>query len=258
MPHIKPLRSGEPGRAFFAAYHAPEGSRRETALLICNPFGADALVAHRMLRVLAEQVARDGRPTLRFDYRNTGDSDGHCEDADAGNWQRDIVAADELLRFHSGCVEVAWLGLGLGANLALAAATMAPRAPTRIFMWDPVTSRDEFLEATDQSVKLEPALTQPGLFRLEAGTREVGSFPIAARLREQLADLALDRIQRPPGAALAWLTSQEDAIPTSLKSPADTVVMVPAWAARLRDYPSALMVPRNVLDALRPQLSSLP
>lgn len=258
MPPIKPLRSGVPGRAVFAAYHAPEGNRRGTALLICNPFGSDALVAHRMLRVLAEQVARDGRSTMRFDYTNTGDSDGACEDADAVNWQQDIAAADELLRLESGCLDVAWLGLGLGANLALAAAGMARRAPSRIFMWDPVASHDGSVAATDRPVKAHSAIERRRLFRLEADTREVGSYPITARLRAQLADLALDRIRRLPGVVVTWFTSREGAVFESLKSPGDVTVPVPAWAARLRDFPSALMVPRDVLDIIRPQVSALP
>src|ERR1700755_3241688 len=46
----------------------------DVALLICNPFGYEALCAHRALRVLAERAALAGAHVLRFDYRGTGDS----------------------------------------------------------------------------------------------------------------------------------------------------------------------------------------
>ena len=58
-----PFYFGPPDRQLFATYHAPE---RETearaALLMCCPFGHEAIRAHRLYRVLADRIVRHYAP----------------------------------------------------------------------------------------------------------------------------------------------------------------------------------------------------
>jgi hypothetical protein len=43
-------------------------------VVICKPFGYEALCAHRSVRAFAESAAALGVPELRLDYLGTGDS----------------------------------------------------------------------------------------------------------------------------------------------------------------------------------------
>lgn len=138
MPADRP-----PHRDGAAGQDAPD-----TAVLICNPFGQEAIRAQRSLRVLAERLGRKGIPSLRFDYFATGDSPGEDGAGHLTRWRQDIHLADVYLRRISGCRQTIWIGLRLGATLALQAALQhddLPR-PQRILLWDPVLDGDAYLE----------------------------------------------------------------------------------------------------------------
>jgi alpha/beta superfamily hydrolase len=95
-------------------------------VVLCNPFGYDALCTHRGWRALAQRLAEAGMPVLRFDYPGTGDSAGYEEDpgrVDA--WLDSIGAALRFLRQASGVTRVSLCGLRFGATLAALAAQRA-------------------------------------------------------------------------------------------------------------------------------------
>ncbi|MCG5075699.1 alpha/beta hydrolase [Paraburkholderia tagetis] len=95
----------------------PAGGRM--GVVLCNPFGYDALCTHRGWRKLAERLAAAGMPVLRFDYPGTGDADGMEDDpgrVDA--WLASVGAAVRHLRAWTGVTRVALVGLRLGAMLA--------------------------------------------------------------------------------------------------------------------------------------------
>src|ERR1700691_3117333 len=108
----------------FARMHQP--SRDSVAALgvvICTPFGYEAICSHRGIRGFAESLAAAGLPTLRFDYVGTGDSaeiDPKADQIQA--WAQDVAAAAGELRRRTGVRGVCLLGVRLGALLALLAA----------------------------------------------------------------------------------------------------------------------------------------
>ncbi|WP_144113640.1 serine aminopeptidase domain-containing protein [Paraburkholderia sp. BCC1886] len=97
-----------------------------TGVVLCSPFGYDALCTARGMRRLAERLAARGTSVLRFDYAGTGDSAGELGDADEpGRWRAwidGIKQAVALLREQTGVERVTLCGLRLGGMLAALAA----------------------------------------------------------------------------------------------------------------------------------------
>lgn len=113
---------GPPERPLLGLLHEPASRGDRTGVVLCNPFGYEAICAHRTYRHLAERLARAGHTALRFDYDGTGDSFG--DDTDPGRvraWIDSIHAAiGELQR--AGVEQVVLFGVRLGGLLALHAA----------------------------------------------------------------------------------------------------------------------------------------
>lgn len=95
------------------------------AVLICSPLGHDALLAHCSLRVLADDLAAAGYPTLRFDYPGTGDSCDEGIERAGGHWnawRQSVDQAAAWLRGASGAERLVVCGLRAGALFATLAA----------------------------------------------------------------------------------------------------------------------------------------
>ncbi|MFM0208487.1 alpha/beta fold hydrolase [Paraburkholderia sediminicola] len=104
----------------FGWLHPAEGS---SGVVLCYPFGYDALCTYRGMRRLAERLAARGMPVLRFDYPGTGDAAG--EASEPGRWRAwidSIKQAVALLRETTGVERVTLCGLRLGGTLAALAA----------------------------------------------------------------------------------------------------------------------------------------
>jgi exosortase A-associated hydrolase 2 len=137
---------GKPPRALFGAFHPPQTSTaRGTAVLLCNPFGEEAVRAHRIYRVLALRLARSGHAVLRFDHPGTGDSSGDAEETSLEHWLEGIALATAELRARSRAPRIAALGLRLGATLAVLAAKKHPLDLHHLLLWDPVVEGPAYL-----------------------------------------------------------------------------------------------------------------
>jgi alpha-beta hydrolase superfamily lysophospholipase len=116
----EPLYFPSDAPRLFGWLHLPPAElAADMGLVICKPFGSEAMPGHRSLRAFAEMAAATGVPALRFDYLGTGDSANIDPDADQIEaWCRDVVVAVDELRRRTGVTRVCLLGFRLGALLA--------------------------------------------------------------------------------------------------------------------------------------------
>ena len=113
-------------------------------VVLCQPFGREAMWVHKGWRVFAEALADSGAPTLRFDYAGTGDSAGESEDGEQmERWLRSIRSAIAYLKESTGVTQVALCGLRLGATLA--AMVAAEAEVDQLVLLAPVLSGRQYL-----------------------------------------------------------------------------------------------------------------
>lgn len=133
---MTPVVIPSPGGDCFAMYGAGSGP----AILICPPFGDEALKTARVWRDMAVRLGDYGLATLRFDLPGTGNSAG--DPTDPGRvkaWRSGVKAcADWLAARHEG--RVILFGHRFGALLALDAAAASSVAVERLVLLDPPPS----------------------------------------------------------------------------------------------------------------------
>jgi uncharacterized protein len=197
---VTPIRFGPLTRQLFGVVQSPEGTAwRSHTVLLCNPFGQEAIRCHRLLRVLAQRLVRAGFHVMRFDYFATGDSDGDDAQADLDIWVDDVLrASDEALRV-SGNPRCSWFGIRLGATLAALASRLTPSraapTPELLVLWDPVLHGPNYLTelvAAQQAelkvlhgnpLKNYPELSGPNV-------TELLGFPLPAPFLSQLQSIS--------------------------------------------------------------------
>jgi alpha-beta hydrolase superfamily lysophospholipase len=189
------------GNRLFGWFHPPAAHvTADVGLVICKPFGYEALCSHRGLRAFAGAAAALGVPTLRLDYLGTGDSaeiDSQANQLEV--WTRDVRAAVDELRSRAGVRHVCLLGVRLGALLAALAAVectasislilIAPIVSGRRYLRELRTTR---LAAAMGNTKMPSAAaaTTDALTahaaEVNAGSMEVSGFWMSAATLEAL------------------------------------------------------------------------
>jgi alpha-beta hydrolase superfamily lysophospholipase len=151
------------GHPLFAWLHTRQaGSNVDHGVVICPPIGHEQLHAHRTLRHLADALARQGTPTLRFDWHGTGDSAGQDEDPSRlATWQANVRDTVEWMRQELGCRHVSVIGMRLGATLAALASE--DHDIDNLVLWAPVTNGRAYvreMKAIDLTSEYRP-VTRP-------------------------------------------------------------------------------------------------
>jgi pimeloyl-ACP methyl ester carboxylesterase len=119
--------------------------RRSAAVVLCNPLSEEANRAHRLYRVMAVQLERQGYASLRFDYRCTGDSAGDEANARLEDWVEDVATAASEAMQRAGVSRVVLCGVRLGATLATLAAASGHLRVRQLVLWDPVIEGRPYL-----------------------------------------------------------------------------------------------------------------
>ncbi len=194
--------SGEQ-RLFGWLHHSRNELQATVGVVICKPFGYEAICAHRGIRAFAEALAAAGMPALRFDYLGTGDSAEISADADQIQiWTRDVLAAADELRARTGIQQVCLLGFRLGALLATLAASERKTFSALIVISQIISGRRYLreLRTTRMAASLGLDHSAPPLDKqtANAGGMEVSGFSFSAATLATLATVDLAMLQSPP------------------------------------------------------------
>lgn len=210
----------------FGWWHQPSRETRlDRGVVLCSPYGHEAVCTHRNWRALAVALADAGLPTVRFDYPGTGDSAGSENSEQLSAWLDSITAAISWLRQHAGVHEVALCGLRFGALLAAQAASTHDHEISRLALLAPVLSGRAFvreLYVRQHMAESPPAgaewleasgtrLHHHDLLRLEA--MDIGSALSSSRVRSLL-------VLEPP-----WRRGIADTLRTTVQFPAATQIV---------------------------------
>lgn len=184
-----PFRFGPPGEQLYGAFHKPDARRPPAAaVLLCNPFGQEAVRVHRLYRVLADRLADAGHAVLRFDLQGTGDADGDDETPGLGAWTRDVLRAHDELTARAGHGSAVWIGARLGAWLAARASARLAQPLQALVLWDPVTDGAAYLRELAQAhaAAQQHALRPPVPARDEPAGEAIG-FALSGGFKADLA-----------------------------------------------------------------------
>lgn len=188
-------RFGAPQREVLGLLQAPQAGRpHRAAFLMCRPFGQEAVRTAPVYRAISDRLAREGCTVLTFDHHGCGDSPGDLEDQSLEVWTADTLLAHAQLRKDAPALPIHWFGMGLGANIAAAAAVKAEPAPQCMVLWEPVLDGPGYLErlivAHREDLAREMDRTWQSLVRRgESEPTVPGSllgFMLGARLHDEL------------------------------------------------------------------------
>jgi len=176
--------------------HGPAALQPEMGVVLCNPFGYEALSVYRGWRELADVLAARGAVALRFDYPGTGDSGGNEEDPLRWRaWIDSIKAAVEFLRAETGVERVTLCGLRVGATLAALAAQELGGVDNLVLLMPVISGKAYIRELELQQHTWLAAQTALGLHLDEELPHTVGAhgFRLYPDTLELLAKVDLER-----------------------------------------------------------------
>lgn len=186
----------------YGVLHLPAGGRARTAVVLCSPFGYDALCVHRGWRELAERLAAEGcTSVLRFDYPGTGDSEGYEEDPQRVRaWVESIKAAARYLRATAGATRLILCGLRLGALLAVMAAEELGDVDSVVLMAPVIAGKRYIRELRMQHEGWLKTPNGQSTAQADSDAQTAGAFgfQLHADALDELADLDLVRRERVP------------------------------------------------------------
>jgi dienelactone hydrolase len=245
------FNSGE--HRLFGWLHRPlNGQKADIGVVICQPFGYEAICAHRGMRAFAEAIASAGMAAIRFDYLGTGDSpDIDTQTDQLQVWTQDVLAAAEELRLRSGVRHVCLLGFRLGAILATLAASQSDSVSALAVVAPIVTGRRYLreLRTTRMAASLGLDASEPPLDKQDAriGGMEVSGFWFSAATLASLAKVDFSTLQSPPLPPMLVIDGGTMAV--SGGQAHTTRLALPGLVEMLMTPPQFAQVPKEMIAA---------
>lgn len=259
---MEPFYFGPKDRRLFGTYHAPSERRSVPAgAVLCYPFLQEYFRSHRAFLRFATQLVGRGWHVLRFDYSGCGDS--YCDGpSGSDDWGQDVRLASLELRERAGTIQLALIGLRLGASLA---ASVAPSVQPlhQLVLWDPVNGPDYLRELDEfrHAATLSPAARR----KIEQFGRNDGGvgLDLAPEIRQSIGQLDLAAQLRACADQILVLDTQEsDSAAHFARRLAETRHVTfkrlserPIWIERKRNDPRNIKVPTASLEAILHWLS---
>jgi pimeloyl-ACP methyl ester carboxylesterase len=223
---MRPYFLGTRDQQIFCTLHLPDaGKPLRHGVLMCSPFGQEAIRTHRFFRVLADRLTRQGVAVMRFEYFVTGDSAGNDEEANLRRWSQDALLAHAELRRQTGLSDIRWLGARLGCNIALQALQQGGLQASKLILWDPVTNGPAYLEMlrSEHLQHIKDVFRRPDTPWADwqqpgDSIQEASGFPMSDAMREQIRSIHLEL---DPAHAYQYVV---------VRDPHDTVLRI--WADR--------------------------
>jgi alpha-beta hydrolase superfamily lysophospholipase len=260
------FNSGE--HRLFGWLHRPlNGRKADIGVVICQPFGYEAICAHRGIRAFAEGIASAGMTALRFDYLGTGDSPDIDPEADQLQiWTQDVLAAAEELRLRTGIRQVCLLGFRLGALLATLAASQGHGVSGLIVVSPILTGRRYLreLRTTRMAAALGLDHSEPSIDKQDARNRgmEVSGFSLSAATLEALKKVDVSTLQSPPLPQMLVIDGATMPLPGELghlpEVQGRTTLALPGLVEMLMTPPQFAVVPKEIIAATCDWLLRLP
>jgi pimeloyl-ACP methyl ester carboxylesterase len=253
------FRSG--AKTLFGWLHTPPaGNRCNLGVVICKPFGYEAICAQRSLRTFAQAAALLGAPTLRFDYSGTGDSaDLDPQTDQLAVWSENIVSAVEELRQRTGVDRVCLLGVRMGALLATVAADKCGAVDSLILVAPIISGKKHLREM--RTTRLAASLSS-GAQVQSSGPIEVSGFSLSEATLSSLARVDLKARAAP--AVSDMLIVDGDYLPVAkawaeqlaTAGPPTTYKVLPGIVEMIMTAPQFASVPQAIVEAMRDWLST--
>jgi hypothetical protein len=199
----------------FGAVHLPAAAP-ETGLVVCPSVYGELINIYRLEVIQSRHLAAAGMAVQRFHYRGDGNSEGGIELLEFDAMVADAVDAGRALVARTGVKRVGFLGAGLGAFVAAAAAETVPGAP--LVLWHPQFHGSTFFRSAQMVDQVD-----------EHGYVEVLGFTLHRNLLQSLVGRELiDMLQTPRPVLIVQIAAGDQ--------PAETITAVAeAWRAKGAD-----------------------
>jgi dienelactone hydrolase len=261
------FNSGE--HRLFGWLHRPlDGLKADVGVVLCQPFGYEAICAHRGIRAFAEGIAAAGMEALRFDFLGAGDSPDIDPRANQLQiWTQDVLAAAEELRMRTGVRHVCLLGFRLGALLATLAASQSNTISGLVVVSPIATGRRYLRELRTTRMAASLGVDHSELLADKQDARvdgmEVSGFSLSAATIAALAKVDLTTLQSPLLPQMLVIEGATKPAPTGrTDSPEDqgrtTRVAMSGLVEMLMTPPQFAAVPKEVIAVTLDWLLKLP
>lgn len=252
LSETRALWFGPRERPLFGWYHPAVNGTPRAGVVLCSPFGHEAMATHRGYARFAERFAAAGFASLRFDYDGAGDSAGDPRDpARFTAWLESIRHAREALTSLSGSERSVLFGMRFGALLALCEGSENP-ADALIALAPPASGR-----ALVREMQALHALKLSRLTHLPAEPEmAIVGFPLDLAARSALSEVDYRKLARAP--APHALIIQRDDLPSGEAKLAQrlrelgtetTLLAEPGYEAFAQDDAVKPTFPERIADA---------
>lgn len=185
------------GQQIFGILHRPTNSENPPLVVALHGFASSKHGSNRCYVTLAEELAKEGIATLRFDFRGSGDSEGALSDITFEDLISDAIAIFNYDHFEGiDSSRMGVFGASLGGAIAVYASQMTSKVKA-MALWSPVASGElwyrDFLTQYPEHINADPSqvLSSYRGVKLHPQFREQFGQMAAYKVIQELQDLPI-------------------------------------------------------------------